>query len=125
VVSQVFSMVMQQERKFQYGVVNVHNTPLEENTCLVNDVNGQKQFGRGRGNNSFQGRGRGNNGRYCTFFERTNHIVDTCYKKHGYPPNWGRDSGNSYANMVDGDDAENKVQTASASRNEESAGITH
>jgi len=115
--------VVQQERKVQYGVVNVQNTPLEDTTGLVNAVNGQKQFGRGSGNNSYKGRGRGN-GRYCTFCERTNHIVDTCYKKHVYPSNWGRGGGNAYANMVDGDDAENKELFASSSRNEESARIT-
>jgi len=119
----VFSMVVQQERKQQYGVVNVQNTPLKDTTSLVNAMNGQNQFGRGRENNYYQGRGRGN-GRYCTFCETTNHTVDTIYKNHGYPPNWGRGGGNSYANMVDGDDAENMVQAASASRNEESAGIT-
>jgi len=122
-INRVFSMVMQQERKLQYGVINVQSTPLDDTTSLVNAVNGQKQFGRGRGNSSYQGRGRGN-GRYCTFCERTNHTVDTCYKKHGYPPNWGRGGGNSYANMIEGDDAESKMQTASTSKNEESAGVT-
>jgi len=127
-INRVFSMVMQHERKLQYGVINTQNTPLEDTTSLVNAVNGQKQFGRGRGNNGFQGRGnngfqgRGRgNGRYCTFCERINHTVETCYKKHGYPPNWGRGGGNSYANMVDGEDAENNVQVASSSRNEDSA----
>ena len=116
---------MQQERKLQYGVVSVPNSPLEETTGLVNVVNGHKQFGRGRGGNSFQGRGRGNgNCRYCTFCERINHIVDTCYKKHGYPPNWGRGGGNSYANMVDREDSENKMNIGSSRRNEDNTGIT-
>ena len=122
-INRVFSMVMQQERKLQYDVVSVQNTPLEDTTSLVNVVNGQKQFCRGRGSNAYQGRGRGN-GRQCTFCERTNHTVDTCYKKRGYPPNWGRGGGNSYANVVDGDDVESKVQTASTSINEEGAGVT-
>lgn len=122
-INRLFSMVMQQERKLQYVVINVQSTPLDDTTRLVNAVNGQKQFGRGRGSSSYQGKGRGN-GRYCTFCERTNHTVDTCYKKHGYPPNWGREEGNSYANMIDGDDAESKMQTASTSKNEESAGVT-
>ena len=124
-INRVFSLVMQQERKLQYGVVHVQNTPLEDNTGLVNAVNGQKQFGRGRGGTSYQGRGRGNdNGRFCTFCERTNHTVDTCYKKHGYPPNWGRGGGNSYANMVDAEDTESKINLGSASKHDENAGVT-
>jgi len=103
--------------------INIQSTPLEDTAGLANAVNGQKQFGRGRGNSFSQGRGRGNR-RYCTFCERTNHTVDTCYKKRGYPPNRGRGGGNSYANMIDGDDADSKIQTASTSRNEESAGVT-
>ena len=101
----------------------MQNTPLEETIGLFNAINGQKQFGRGRGGTSYQGRGRGN-GRFCTFCERSGHIVDTCYKKHGYPPNWGRGGGNSYANMVDEDDNESKNNFGSVSKNEENAGIT-
>jgi len=41
-INRVFSMVMQQERKLQYGVSNVQNTPLEDDAWLVNAVNGQK-----------------------------------------------------------------------------------
>jgi len=85
---------MQQERKLQYGVVNLQNIPLEDNVDLVNVVNGQKPFGRGRDGSSYQGRGRCN-GRVCSFCERTGYIVDTCYKKHGYPPNFGRGCGNA------------------------------
>jgi hypothetical protein len=39
-INRVFSIVIQQERKLQYGVVHVQNTPLEDNTGLVNVVNG-------------------------------------------------------------------------------------
>jgi hypothetical protein len=130
-INRVFSMVMQQERKLQYGVVHVQNTSLEDNTGLVNAANGQKPFGKGRGGTPFQGRGRGNgNGRgngssrYCTFCERTNHTVDTCYRKHGYPPNWGKGGGNSYANMVDAEDTESQNNSGSASKHDDNAGIT-
>ncbi|PNY10433.1 hypothetical protein L195_g013469 [Trifolium pratense] len=58
------------------------------------------------------GRGRGNvnnSTRVCTYCGKKGHIVDICYKKHGYPPNWGygRDNqgngGNAYANNVGAD----------------------
>jgi hypothetical protein len=41
-----------------------------------------------------------------------------------YPPNWGRGGGHSYANMVDGEDSENKMNIGSSSKNEDTAGIT-
>ena len=81
-INRVFSLVMQQERKLQYGVINMQNTPLEDNTGLVDVVNGQRQFGRGRGGNSYQGRGRGKS-RVFSSCERKGHTVDTCYQKHG------------------------------------------
>jgi len=79
-------MVMHQERKMQYNVVSSPTISVDDTTYgLVNVMDGQRQFGRGRGN-SFQGRGRGNT-RVCSFCNITNHTVETCYKKHGYPPN--------------------------------------
>jgi len=88
-INRVFSMVMQQEINMQYNVVSSPTTSIDDKTSgLVNAMDGQRQFGRGIGN-SFQGRGRGNL-RLCSFYNRTNHTVEICYKKHGYPPNWGR-----------------------------------
>jgi len=88
-INRVFSMVMQQERKMQYNIVSSPNLSIDDTTSgLVNAMDGQRQFGRGRGN-GFQGRGRGTL-RVCSFCNKTNHTVETCYKKHGYPPNWGR-----------------------------------
>lgn len=90
-------MVMQQERKMQYNVVSSPTISLDDTTSgLVDAMDGQRQSGRGR-RNSFQGRG-GGNPIVCSFCNRTNHTVETCYKKHGYLPNWGRGGGNSFAN---------------------------
>jgi hypothetical protein len=116
-INRVFSMVLQQERKMQYNVVA---TPIDDTTSgLVNAMDGQRQFGRGRGY-SPQGRGRGNP-RVCSFCNRTNHTVETCYKKHGYPPNWGRGGGNTFANanFVEGEETEFKGN-ASTGKNDES-----
>jgi len=86
-INRVFSMVMQQERKMEYNVVSSPATVIDDTASgLVNAMDGQRQYGRGRGNN-FQGRG---TPRICSFCNRTNHTVETCYKKHGYPLNWGR-----------------------------------
>jgi len=106
----------------QYNVVY---TPLDDTTSgFVNVVDGQRQFGRGRGNSS-QGRGR-RNSRLCSFCKRTNHIVETCYKKHGYPPNWGRGGGNSFANakLVECEDTEFKGSTSIGKNDENGTMLT-
>jgi hypothetical protein len=100
-INRVFSMIMQQERKVQYSMISAPAVSLDETpTGLVNVVDGQRQFRRGRGNNTFQVRGRGN-GKDCSFYEKSGHTIETCYKKHGYPTSFGRGGGNSYANMVE------------------------
>lgn len=43
------------------------------------------------GNNSFKGKSQGHDGVrgyncVCTHCERTNHTIETCFLKHGYPP---------------------------------------
>lgn len=81
---------------------------VEDGTCMVNVVERQIQFGSGwgRGNGNFYvGRGRGNM-KVCTNYEKTGHVIENCYKKHGYPPNLWR--GNSYVNQVKGEDGEAK-----------------
>ena len=122
-INRVFSMIMEQERKAQYGIIDAPTSAIDDsNTRLVDVVDGQRQFGRGRGNDNFQGRGR-DNGRVCSFRGRSNHIVEICYKKHGYPSNLARGGGNSYvsasANMMEFEEFESKSATT-ASKNDES-----
>jgi hypothetical protein len=114
---------MQQERKAQYGIIVAPTSAIDDsNTRLVNVVDGQRQFGRGRGNANFQGRGRGDGG-VCSFCGRSNHTVETFYKKHRYPPNLGIGGGNSYvyasANMMEFKEFESKSATT-ISKNDES-----
>jgi len=93
-INKVFSMIMQQERKIEYGVLTVVN--VDDHGALVNVVDGSRGYDRGKGNGS-QGRGKGNS-RQCTFCNKIGHTIETCYEKHGYPPNFGRGTG-SYANF--------------------------
>lgn len=122
-INKVFSMIMQQERKTQYAIPSSVN---DETGILVNVVDGSKSYGRGRGNGP-QGRGRGN-GRQCTFCNRSGHTIETCYKKHGYPPNFGRGYAGvgSYANFVGGDavDNEGKSTVASSKNDEDHVSLT-
>ncbi|XP_058746661.1 uncharacterized protein LOC131619598 [Vicia villosa] len=105
-------MVMQQERKIN-GTLFASNNVVEDGTGMINIVDGTKQsIGRGRGNGNFSaGRGRGNL-KVCAYCGKTGHIIDNCYKKHGYPPSFGR--GNSYVNQVEVDDSEKCAATSTS-----------
>lgn len=76
-ISETYSMVLQQERKPEI---------IPDSTALA-----APNFTQGRGNSS-QGRGRGrNNNRtpmLCTHCNWSNHTIDTCYFKHGFPPGY-------------------------------------
>ncbi|XP_057755028.1 uncharacterized protein LOC130974242 [Arachis stenosperma] len=58
--------------------------------------------GRGRGGRSQAGRGQGGRSKlHCSFYNKTEHIVDSYYKKHGYPPNYKqRFNNHSYNNSA-------------------------
>lgn len=55
---------------------------------FINAADGRKPFGRGRGSVNKPG-GRGPS-RVCTYCGKLSHTGETCYKKHGYPPTFGR-----------------------------------
>ena len=73
-MNKIFSMVMQHERQFKYS-----SSFHDDSKILLNSVDSRK----------FQGKGRGN-GRVCSICGRSNHTIDTCYRKHGFPPNFGK-----------------------------------
>lgn len=85
-IGKVYSLLAQQERQ----VV----TPLDESKLLAaaqytpthgRGDRGSMSRGRGdRGGRTSYGRGKGT--RACSLCNRNNHTVDTCWKKHGYPP---------------------------------------
>ncbi|XP_058783503.1 uncharacterized protein LOC131658196 [Vicia villosa] len=102
-ICKVYSLLVQQERQ--------SCIPLDEPKVLATpNTNRDPQSrsnsrGRGsfRGGRSLGGRGRGN--RVCTHCGMTNHTVDTCFKKHGYPPNWKPDGAvNNYTTAHDKSD---------------------
>ncbi|PNY16332.1 retrovirus-related Pol polyprotein from transposon TNT 1-94, partial [Trifolium pratense] len=119
-INKVLSMVLQDERQQNYGVNVSIDSKHEETEVLANAVENlgaRRGFGRGRGNggnqfgNNQYGRGRGNpyKEKVCTYCGKNGHIVDICYKKHGYPPNWGYgrgNQGNAYANNVEDENNE-------------------
>ncbi|XP_058772285.1 uncharacterized protein LOC131646175 [Vicia villosa] len=90
-IDKTFSLVIQQESEVnnsQYAIsnnnVSEYSTVLHLNASFGNNPNRS-------GNNSFKGKSNGYGGakgqnRVCTHRGRTNHTVETCFLKHGYPP---------------------------------------
>lgn len=80
----VFSLVVQQERQ----LIGYDAEPR-----LVAAVGRGNGFGRGfgRGNGEllkYNGGKGANNGKVCTYCGKNGHTIDTCYRKHGFPPNF-------------------------------------
>ncbi|KAJ1419850.1 hypothetical protein SESBI_14828 [Sesbania bispinosa] len=59
---------------------------------IGNGGRGNNFPGSGRGNSSsnryFNSGGGGNANKICSFCGRSGHTVETCYKKHGFPPHF-------------------------------------
>ncbi|XP_061369168.1 uncharacterized protein LOC133312043 [Gastrolobium bilobum] len=102
-VNRVFSMVIQQERHLQSDLPTEAITNAGVFVNLANQHNFQRggnSYGRGRGRSNSYGRGYMHGGKLCTYCGRTNHTVETCFQKHGFPPGF-RGRGNSSANNVE------------------------
>ena len=93
-LGKVCSLVLQEEKRRNIGnTVNV----VQQLDPVAMYVNGSKSFQGNKGHASNQGHVRNNGGKggnfkkerlvrtYCGF---TGHIVDKCYKLHGYPPGY-------------------------------------
>jgi hypothetical protein len=88
-IGRVYSLLLQQERQ---NVIPLDESKLLAamgNSYMGNSSAGRGQLTGGRGRNSGRGgrsNGRGRGNKLCSFCGQTNHVVDTCWKKHGYPP---------------------------------------
>jgi len=75
-LNKVYSLVVQEESN------NASLTQLsvfEDSSIQVNATDTRKSQGRGKSFSQHKPT------RFCTFCNRTNHTVDFCYMKHGYP----------------------------------------
>ena len=83
-LDKVFSILIQQERQLvlQFDDSRVFSQ-LDTN-------NGTYGRGRGCGGHTSGGRGKGKSTKMCNYCNKSGHMVDTCYKKHGYPPHLHR-----------------------------------
>jgi hypothetical protein len=115
-INKIFSMAIQYERQFV-----APNAGLEvEDKVLANASDSRRPQGRGRGSSngsSNYGNLRKSN-KYCTFCGKENHIVDSCYRKHGFPPNYARNSNANSSvaeDQLDHEDARSSKGTESYS----------
>ncbi|GAU48797.1 hypothetical protein TSUD_81460 [Trifolium subterraneum] len=82
-IGKVYSLLVQQER--QSLLFSDEPKILAATGYNVNGRGSSSSRGRGeRGGKPPYGRGKGN--KVCTFCGMTNHVVDECFKKHGFPP---------------------------------------
>jgi len=92
-LNKVYSLVAQEESHEGINVVN-------DSKVLVNAVESKKPYGRGKGSTPQGGKG----SRQCSLCGKSGHTIETCYRKHGFPPNYGNGKFNSNANFVQTED---------------------
>ncbi|XP_031266807.1 uncharacterized protein LOC116125215 [Pistacia vera] len=92
-INKVFSLVLQQERQLNFGVAKVFvNKAVKENSA-ANKSQNNRRF------NPANSQHNGDN-RFCTFCGKPRHTVETCYKKHGFPPGYKSKSHNPTTHNV-------------------------
>jgi hypothetical protein len=97
-LNKIFSMMMQHERQFKASIP-------DESKILINLVDYRKSQGKRRGNDSSFIL---ENKRVCTFCGRNGHTIESCYRKHGFPPRFGKNhaiANHSSLEMGDMDDS--------------------
>jgi hypothetical protein len=108
-------MVLQHERQFRASI------PVDESKILINSVN------------KFQGRGHGNGGssstsggakHVCSFSARSNHTIDTCYRKHGFPPNFGKNFATANNSSLEVHEEREDLDDSKRCKGSDSFGIT-
>ncbi|KAK2390516.1 putative mitochondrial protein [Trifolium repens] len=126
-LNKIFSMVIQHERQY-------NSTHFDDSKVLINAHDSRKGQGRGRGNGGYssnQGGNRSNTfsakGKECSYCGKTNHVVENCYKKHGFPPNYGKSTAANNTSLDSAEDREDVDDTKSVrgqSNNVDTFGFT-
>ncbi|XP_019420684.1 PREDICTED: uncharacterized protein LOC109330868 [Lupinus angustifolius] len=134
-INKVFSLVTQAENQLDTTQNNEtrllsnrrdndnwRNTTGKDNAMIQRSQDDNWRTTSGRSTNSYQ-RGRGRLGgkgynqrfsstRICTYYNKGGHIIDTCYHKHGFPPNYTKIKENEGAvnNLMETKQFENTKQ---------------
>ncbi|XP_061363168.1 uncharacterized protein LOC133306807 [Gastrolobium bilobum] len=87
-VNKAFSLVIQQERRLNLDVgINNQVEPQGFANAVEQNRTRSEFAGRGRGRSSYE-RERGTITKFCTHCKKTNHTIESCYFKHGFPPGY-------------------------------------
>ena len=92
-INRVFSLVVQQERQLasesmeEPNMLAVGRGPSGSNSGP--NAGSQKKFTKGK----HSGKGHSNGSKMCSFCGKSGHTVDTCFKKHRFPPNFKKRHG--------------------------------
>ena len=109
-LNHVFSLIVQQERQFI-------SENSEVSTALMTSTGASV---KGAGNQSGVGVKKTNKGKFvktqqgtktCSFCGKSGHTVETCFRKHGFPPNFKKGQG-SAANAVSSDDCDEEDEVS-------------
>jgi len=119
-MNKIFSMVLQHERQGNFA------SPSED-SVLINYADSKKFKGNSYGKSYSQGFNSKNGARVCTFCGRSNHTVETCWKKHGVPPHLQKTFGSSSStNHIAKEEVANDEKSSSCVDNKAaSPAITH
>ena len=74
-MNQAFSKILQQERSISSSVQFQDESKISVNVAATSN----RSYGRGKGFNA---------NKVCTHCGKIGHIVEVCYRKHGFPPNF-------------------------------------
>ncbi|XP_012066151.1 uncharacterized protein LOC105629217 [Jatropha curcas] len=117
-INRAFSLVLQHERRPNYSIPILPNPTFTEPKAFAyktppdnrfkpttfNKFNSSRPFQKPLLNNA--------DTRFCTFYGKSIHTIETCFKKHGFPPGFPTFKGKSH--MVSNVIASTDAQTESA-----------
>ena len=96
-INKVFALMVQQERQLlsecteESRVLAVSNFVQPTGNVVSSNSSMTKKGGKGKS---------GKGGKLCSFCGKSGHTVDTCFKKHGFPPHYKKGQGAAVNNIT-------------------------
>ena len=91
-IDKAFSLVIQQEREMNSSVSNILSPTGNTDEATALNVQAQSNHNSKPGYGNFKWKSQGTSpkghARVCTHCNRTNHTIETCFLKHGFPPGY-------------------------------------
>ena len=122
-INDVCGIIIQQERQFMSenregvkALATTNSGPKGNGIpASFSAGNGAKGFGSEK---FVKGQSNNNSGKICSFHGKTGHIVDSCFKKHRFPPHFKKNNNATSANNVTApsEDGDNEVEQVEVSQ---------